>query len=146
MINLTCDPGSWRIIVIDDEPESLHLVEALFKRYNISITTYDNALDGLNAIQDGNYNILLLDLMIPGDANGWELHRQLHEKEKLSESILIVAFTALAEPEDLQKAADMGFEGYLFKPFDPLKIFVLLGAFVGAFLARRGRPCLPNLL
>lgn len=142
---LTCSPDTWRIVVIDDSVESLKLVDALFRARGISIQTYDNVIDGLQAIRDGNANILLLDLMLPGDFSGWELHSQLYDrdKENLADTILIVAFTGLTEKRDLERAIEQGFEGLLTKPFDPLKIFILLGAFVGAFLARRGRPCLP---
>lgn len=142
---LTCEPSTWRIVVIDDNVESLKLVDALFRARGISIKTYDNVPDGLQAIRDGNANILLLDLMLPGDASGWELHSQLYDKDKenLADTILIVAFTGLTEKRDLERAIEQGFEGLLTKPFDPLKIFILLGAFVGQFLARRGRKCLP---
>lgn len=131
------------MLVIDDSIESLKLVNALFKARGISVHTVDSVVDGLKAIKDAKYNILLLDLVIPGVASGWELHRELHEKEKLTEAMLIIAFTALTEPADLRKAADSGFEGLITKPFDPIKIFILIGAFVGAFLVRRGRECLP---
>lgn len=142
---LTCDPITWRIVVIDDNLESLKLVDALFRARGIAIKTYDNVIEGLQAIRDGNVNILLLDLILPGPASGWEIHSQLYDpdKENLADTILIVAFTALTEKKDLERAIEQGFEGLLTKPFDPLKIFILLGAFVGAFLARRGRPCLP---
>lgn len=144
-LKLTCQPETWRIIVVDDDHESLRLVNALFTARGISIVTVDNVLAGLQAIRDGDFNIFLLDIMMPGDATGWELHRELHVHEKLTESILIVAFTGLTEQSDRDRAADLGFEGYLTKPFDPFKIFPLLGAFVGSFLARRGRPCFPEV-
>lgn len=138
---LTCAQSSYRVIVIDDDVDSLRLVEVLFKKHDISITTVDNVPDGLRAIQDGDYNLLLLDLMLPGDSNGWELHKQLRQYEKLP--IMIVAFTAITERSELERAKFLGFDGYIRKPYNPRTIFLLLGAFVSTYLIwhNYGDPC-----
>lgn len=138
---LTCEQSSYRVIVIDDDVDSLRLVDVLFKRHKISITTFDNVPDGLQAIRDGDYNLLLLDLMIPGDFNGWELHKQLRQYEKLP--IMIVAFTAISEKTELERAKSMGFDGYIVKPYDPRTILRLLSAFVSTYLIwhNYGEPC-----
>jgi CheY-like chemotaxis protein len=138
---LTCDPSSYRVIVIDDEPESLRLVNTLFTKHGISIATFDNVEDGLQAIRDDDYNILLLDLMIPGESNGWELHKQLRQYEKLP--IMIVAFTAITERTELARAKTLGFDGFIVKPYAPRTIFRLLSAFVSTYLIwhNYGEPC-----
>lgn len=138
---LTCEQSSYRVIMIDDDPQSLKLVEVLFKKHGISIATFDNVPDGLRAIQDGDYNLLLLDLMIPGDSNGWELHKALRQYEKLP--IMIVAFTAIIEKTELERAKGMGFDGYIRKPYNPRTIFLLLSAFVSTYLIwhNYGDPC-----
>ena len=137
---LTCDIASWKVIVIDDDVDSLRLVDTLFKSKSVHIDTFDNVIDGLKAIQDGDYNLLLLDLMIPGDADGFELHKQLREE---GIPIMIVAFTAMTEQRDLDTARKMGFDGYISKPYDPKTILILLRAFISTYLVWRGQaPCL----
>lgn len=137
---LTCDISSYRVIVIDDDVESLRLVDVLFKRHNIPIDTFDNVPDGLQAIRDGDYNLMLLDLMLPGDFNGWELHKELRQHERLP--IMIVAFTAITDRRELERARFMGFDGYLSKPYNPKTIFSLLRAFVSTYILwNGGEPC-----
>lgn len=141
---LTCDVSSYRVIVIDDDVDSLRLVQALFTRHDISISTFDNVPDGLQAIRDGDFNLLLLDLVLPGDFNGWELHKDLRQHERLP--IMIVAFTALTQRTELERARSLGFDGYLSKPYNPKTIFDLLHAFVNTYLIwNGGTPCPPTI-
>lgn len=137
---LTCEQSSYRVIVIDDDVDSLRLVQALFTKHGISVATFDNVPEGVKAIQDDDYNLLLLDLMIPGEANGWELHKQLRQHEKLP--IMIVAFTAITQRSELERAKFLGFDGYISKPYNPKTIFHLLRAFVSTYIIwHGGEPC-----
>lgn len=137
---LTCEQSSYRVIVIDDDPQSLELVSILFKRHNIPISTFDNVPDGLQAIRDGDYNLMLLDLMLPGDFSGWELHKALRQHERLP--IMIVAFTAITDRSELERAKFLGFDGYISKPYNPRTIFHLLRAFVSTYIVwHGGDPC-----
>lgn len=139
---LTCDFSSLRVAVIDDDGESLLLVQTLFKSKGIYVDTFDNVREGVKAITKADYNLLLLDIMIPGDADGFELHKQLRE-EKIP--IMILAFTAMTEQKDLDTARKQGFDGYISKPFDPKTIFILLRAFISTYRVWRGQaPCLPT--
>lgn len=147
-MELTCDFATWRVIIIDDDEESLHLVNALFKKQGIHITTFFNVSEGLQAIQDNGFNILLLDLMLP-HFSGFEIHAMLRklaqqdEFQELSE-LMIVAFTGVEEKVALAQQGKEGFDGWIFKPFNPNTLFTLMRSFVSEFLVRHGRaPCPP---
>lgn len=146
-MELTCEFATWNVLIIDDDVESLHLVSALFKKQGIRITTFEDISAGLQAIQDGSFNILLLDLMLP-HFSGFEIHAQLRklaqqdEFKELSE-LAIFAFTAVEEKVALAQQGKEGFDGWIFKPFNPHTLFDLMRAFVATFLEKQGRPCLP---
>lgn len=147
MTQLTCEFATWNIIIIDDDLESLHLVSALFKKQGIRITTFEDISAGLQAIQDGDFNILLLDLMLP-HFSGFEIHAQLRKLAQQDEfkelrELVIIAFTAIEEKVALAQQGKEGFDGWIFKPYNANTIFTLMRAFVAAFLEKRGTPCPP---
>ena len=70
--------------------------------------------------------VALLDIGLPG-MNGYEVARQLREKEGLSETVLI-ALTGYGQEEDRRQAQDAGFAHHLVKPVDLDRLQALLAA------------------
>lgn len=146
---LTCEFATWNVLIIDNDVESLNLVSALFKKQGIRITTFYNVSEGLQAIQDNDFNILLLDLMLP-HFSGFEIHamlRKLAQQDEFKElsELVIIAFTAIEEKVALAQQGKEGFDGWIFKPFNPNTLFSLMRSFVSEFLVSHGRaPCPPT--
>lgn len=135
---LTCDVASWRIIVIDDSPDNLQLVKDMFQLRKIYVETFYDIEQGLRALTNGTFNILLLDLRMP--LSGWEIHAEL-QKEGLTE-IAVIAFTALVEKRYQTRARELGFYGYILKPVTPQQLYDQTMEAVSNFLVKRGgEPC-----
>ncbi|MBM3459000.1 MAG: response regulator, partial [Armatimonadetes bacterium] len=60
---------------------------------------------------------ILLDLMMPG-INGWVVFQRLREKPAWR-GIPVIMLTALAQRSDVERAVELGVDGYLTKPFEP---------------------------
>jgi len=103
-----------RILVIDDESDLCEIM-----RFNLTAAGYqvDVAHSGHEALEKGvtNYDLLLLDVMMPG-ISGFELASQLKRRKETS-SIPIIFLTALGDEENTLHGFDLGGDDYISKPF-----------------------------
>ena len=120
-----------KILVIDDDPEMLELLELFLCRAGAQTFSARNAQDGLREFYECRPNLVILDLMMPG-IDGWECCERLRQ---LSD-VPIMMLTALSKSQDIVRGLDCGADDYVAKPFDKQ---VLL-ARVRALLRRAGRP------
>lgn len=119
-----------RILVIEDEPDLRDLVEFNLKASGYSPVGTDNANDALMLVNDAQFDLILLDLMLPG-LQGDQFLKILRGMDRVSDtSVMIVS--AKDSEEDIVAGLDAGADDYLTKPFS---IKVLL-AKVAAILRR----------
>ena len=119
-----------KILIAEDDQEI-----AMLERDYLEIEGYETEIiaDGfqaLHAAENGKYDLILLDLMLPG-CTGYEICRRL--REKIDIPILMV--TARTESVDKIRGLGMGADDYIAKPFDPAELV----ARVKAHLARYQR-------
>ena len=101
-----------RVLLVEDEKDLNRVVRKKLERENYSV---DSCLDGNDAIDfiDGaNYDVVLLDIMLPG-ADGFEVLKHLREKSDAP----VIFLTARDSVEDRIKGLDSGADDYLVKPF-----------------------------
>jgi two-component system, OmpR family, copper resistance phosphate regulon response regulator CusR len=79
---------------------------------------------GLKAAKSGEYDLVLLDVLLPGK-NGWEVLRELREARI---NVPILMLTAMDEVGDRVKGLDLGADDYLPKPFEPLELVARIRA------------------
>jgi|SRR5437762_5217159 len=108
---------SLRVLVVEDDPDSLELMTYLFRAFGheaLGAGSGDMALDvASTALPD----LILCDLRLPG-MDGFELLAKLKADPGLK-SIPVVAVTAYAMPGDKERVMSAGFDGYVSKPIDP---------------------------
>lgn len=108
-----------KILIIEDEG---HLAEGL--RFNLEAEGYEalavpNGESGLDRAGEGGYNVIVLDVMLPG-IDGFEVARILRERHDFTPILML---TALGRPDDVIRGFESGADDYLPKPFD-LNVFV----------------------
>lgn len=114
------------ILVVDDEADLVKLVSYNLKKEGFIV---DSASDGENAltkIRKGKYDLLILDLMLPG-IQGIELCRILRNDPKQS-SLPIIMLTARGEEVDRILGLEMGADDYMTKPFSPRELIARVKA------------------
>jgi phosphate regulon transcriptional regulator PhoB len=114
------------ILVVDDEADLVKLVSYNLKKEGFIV---DSASDGENAltkIRKGKYDLLILDLMLPG-IQGIELCRILRNDPKQS-SLPIIMLTAKGEEVDRILGLEMGADDYMTKPFSPRELIARVKA------------------
>lgn len=119
-----------RLLVIEDEPKTGDYLKKGLEESGFTVDIAQNGLDGLHQALEEDYDLVVLDVMLPG-IDGWTVLKQLRAKK----DIPVLLLTARDGLEDRVKGLELGGDDYLVKPF----AFVELLARVRTLL-RRGPP------
>lgn len=101
------------ILVVDDEADTLGLIELTLSTAGFRVDTSPGALDALSLLQNERYDLILLDIMMP-DMTGYDLLSKM--RGELGIMTPVVFLTAKNQPEDRITAEATGASGYLTKP------------------------------
>jgi CheY-like chemotaxis protein len=106
-----------RILVVEDDPESLQMMGALLSLWGHRPTLAEAGPAAIAAIRETMPDVILLDLGLPG-MDGFEVARTVRRLPGGGETVLIVAVTAFRGEEHQRQAREAGFDKYLMKPVD----------------------------
>jgi CheY-like chemotaxis protein len=124
------------ILVVDDNPTNLKLACDLLEIEGYQVERAKDAEDALVMIQARPFDMVLVDIELPG-MDGLALTRLLKAEPK-TKSLTIVALTAFAMKGDDQKAFDAGCSGYLTKPIDTRKFPSQIAGYLSGELTHQG--------
>ena len=102
-----------RILIIDDEQELVAQIQQVLMAQQYTVDTALDGVEALDRIYVDPYDLILLDIMLPGK-DGFGVLRELRN-EKISTPVLML--TARGSIEDKIKGLDLGADDYLAKPF-----------------------------
>ena len=102
------------LLVIDDEPVVLKLLDRLASRLGYEVVTFSGGVEALQALHRRPADLAMVDLRMP-DANGLDLLRQIRSSFPACEVILMTGFAAV---DSAVEAIKLGAREYLTKPFD----------------------------
>jgi adenylate cyclase len=122
---------SGRILVVDDTEANRELLSRRLRRQGHTVDTADGGRSALDAVAKSQFDLVLLDLIMP-DINGLEVLKRL-KAHPVDQHIPVMMISALDEIDSIVRCIEAGAEDYIPKPFDP----VLLGARIGASLERK---------
>jgi PAS domain S-box-containing protein len=106
-----------RILAVDDEPDSLQLLQFILESAGAEVQTASSGSAALEIFSQFNPNFLVSDIAMP-DLNGHQLLQQIRAEHPERE-ILAIALTAYASSSDREYALRIGFERYFSKPIEP---------------------------
>ena len=115
-----------KILVVDDEPDLVELVSYNLKKEGFKVSISPDGEDALEKIRKGAFDLVILDLMLPG-IQGVELCRMLRSNPK-TESIPIIMLTARGEVSDKIRGLETGADDYMTKPFSPKELLARVKA------------------
>ena len=121
---------SEKILIIDDDLDTLRLVGLMLQRQGYQISAATNGQQGLDKAFDEDPDLILLDIMMP-DMDGYEVTRRLRANPSTTETPILM-FTAKTQLDDKVIGFEVGANDYLTKPTHPSE----LQARVKALLAR----------
>lgn len=111
---------SEKVLVVDDDPGIVRLMERFLQREGYEVITATNGLQALKAAKNEQLGLIILDLMLPG-VDGFEVCHRLRGEPNTSE-VPIVMVSGKAEEKDKEAAAEAGANAYVIKSADPSEL------------------------
>ena len=102
-----------RILIVEDEPDLRKALARALRDEDYAVDTADNGADGLFNAESTDYDVIVLDVMMP-EMDGWEVLARLRRKKKTP----VLMLTARDQSRDRVKGLDNGADDYVVKPFD----------------------------
>ncbi|MBM7708127.1 response regulator transcription factor [Enterococcus lemanii] len=113
-----------KILVVDDEPSIVTLLTFNLEKEGYQVSSATDGAIGLQLALEGNYDFIILDVMLPS-IDGIEITKRIRQ-EKIDTPILIL--TAKDDPIDRILGLEIGADDYLNKPFSPREVLARMKA------------------
>jgi two-component system, cell cycle response regulator DivK len=127
------------VLVIDDHDDSRIIARLVLESAGFRVADARTGFEGLRIALDAKPLVVLLDLVLPG-VDGWEIARLLRLESTTKDSV-IIAVTAVATPEDHDRALLAGCDEVLTKPVPPTSMLDTVRRYVGLPVPAAGRSC-----
>ena len=125
-------PDGPALLVVDDNEDNRYtLLQRLRRLRYTNVTTAVDGRQALEQLQARDFDLVLLDVMMP-ELNGYEVLERMRADERLRH-VPVIMISAMDQVESVVRCIELGAEDYLPKPFDP----VLLRARIGASLEKK---------
>ncbi len=121
-----------KLLIVEDEVKTGEYLKQGLSEAGFVVDLSHNGLDGHHLAMTGNYDLLILDVMLP-DVDGWRILKALREAGK---EVPVLFLTARDSIDDRVKGLELGADDYLVKPF----VFAELLARVRTLLRRSASP------
>jgi two-component system OmpR family response regulator len=110
-----------RLLVIEDEPDLLASLAQALREEGYAVDTAADGEDGLFCAESVDYDVIILDVMLP-EMDGWEVLKNLRTTKKTP----VLMLTARDQSRDRVRGLDTGADDYVVKPFDLPELFARL--------------------
>jgi CheY-like chemotaxis protein len=107
-----------RILVVEDQDSIRRMIEVLIQARGYEVTAVASGAKAIDFAVTQPPDLVLLDLMLPGQFDGFEVCRRL-KSDPTTRDIPVIIVSALDDPESRAKATDAGANSYYTKPFSP---------------------------
>jgi DNA-binding NtrC family response regulator len=110
------------VLIIDDEEEIRESIEILLRSEGWTVDSAVNGEEGVKKIEENSYDVVLLDLMLPGKS-GMEIQRDI---KRIDPTLPVVIITAIGALESAVTAIKEGAYDYVAKPWNNEKLVVIV--------------------
>jgi CheY-like chemotaxis protein len=116
-----------RILIVDDQPDIRKLIRLTLQHLDdAEVHEADNGVDGLRLAQQLKPDLMLLDVMMPGELDGYQVCEKVKKDPLLGPHTKVILITARAQKDDLEAGRKASTDAYLTKAFSPLKLLDLV--------------------
>lgn len=123
-------------MIVDDEEKITRVIRAYLDREGFAVTEAHDGLTALRLAQSGNYDLIILDLMLPVLA-GEDICRRLRGA---ANPVPIIMLTAKGAEEEKIRGLGLGADDYVVKPFSPGELVARVHAVLRRYRAKPGAP------
>ncbi|HVJ64982.1 MAG TPA: response regulator transcription factor [Bdellovibrionota bacterium] len=113
------DPNRSRplVLVVEDDPDIAQLLKITLAKESLDVFWVDTGTDAFSAVQEKRPDVVLLDLMLPGQ-NGFQICTSIKESPATSH-IPVLMISARNQEKDILEGYELGIDDYITKPFSP---------------------------
>ena len=105
------------VLVVDDDPSIVRLVQHSLEKEGYAVDSASNGLQALKKANNGDYSLIILDLMLPG-IDGFEVCQRLKTNTQTSQ-VPVLMLSGKTKDADKSEASKVGADVYLTKPIRP---------------------------
>ena len=120
-VNKAPNKKLYRLLIVDDQPEIRNLLSLTLDADNYEVHHANNWVTALAMTRAIKPDLVLLDVMMPGEFDGLEVCRRIKADNELSSTIVMI-ISARSQVADKRKGMESGADDYLTKPFSPLAL------------------------
>ncbi|OIO60423.1 MAG: hypothetical protein COZ46_07530 [Verrucomicrobia bacterium CG_4_10_14_3_um_filter_43_23] len=110
------EPNDMRVLTVEDNKVNQKVTLLTLEKLGYHIEAASNGLDAINMVQSASYDIIFMDMYMP-QMDGLETTRWIRSNLGNRKQPYIIAMTAAASTEDVQKCIEAGLDDYISKPF-----------------------------
>ncbi len=110
-----------KILIVDDEEKVRKLVEVTLSVGKLEILHAGSGNEALKIARQTKPDLILLDIMMPGKLDGFDVCRLL-KKDPDTKDIYVIMLTAKGQQADKERGFAMGADDYFVKPFSPMEL------------------------
>lgn len=114
------------VLLVEDEPRVADFIDRGLRAESHGVTVAENGGDGIELAKTGDFDVIILDLMLP-DMHGYDVCQRLRQDGQHTPILMLTAMDAI---EDKIKGIKIGADDYLTKPFDFDELLVRIEALV----------------
>ncbi|MBX5445830.1 response regulator transcription factor, partial [Sphaerobacter sp.] len=112
------------ILVVEDEPRLVRLIESILRTADYRVLTAGTGADALEMVALEAPDLILLDLLLPGDIDGFDVCRRVREFS----DVPIIMLTARTQETDKLRGFELGADDYVTKPFSAKELLARVQA------------------
>lgn len=132
------------VLIVDDQPDIRKLILMTMESEDFELHESDNGIDALRLAQNLRPAVVLLDVMMPGEMDGFQVCEKIKSDAMLKGTTKVVLLTARGQRNDVERGESVGCDAYLVKPFSPIELLDTVGRLVARELGRTSRPITNN--
>jgi CheY-like chemotaxis protein len=113
-IDMLIHPHDWRVLVVEDQDDSVQVVSQILEHYGIEVHVAGNGRECLEMLPGVRPTLVITDLAMP-EMDGWQMLSELRSHPKTAD-LIVVAITAFHSVNVAEDALAAGFDAYFAKP------------------------------
>jgi CheY-like chemotaxis protein len=110
-----------KALIVDDQPDIRKLIMLTMESEDFELHEADNGVDALHTARNLRPAVILLDVMMPGGLDGYQVCEEIKMDPDLRNTMVIL-LTARGQRTDIERGQTVGCDAYLVKPFSPIEL------------------------
>jgi DNA-binding response OmpR family regulator len=128
-------PVTPRVLIADDNPQGVELLEAYLSSSDYEIETASDGEETLRKVKQWHPDLILLDIMMP-KISGFEVCKRLRA-DSATRDIGVLMITALDQPSDVERAVEAGTDDFLTKPINKTELLLRVRSILKSRMNKR---------